>query len=129
MRTQSFTPYSFGNRFFEFYYINIIPDSFSLSSSCRNVTPDPLILLCRNVRLRSPNTTCRNRTLRSPNTTCQNVTLRSPKTIYSNVTLQSTNLITLFHQVFSMPRRHLNKEDTRLKIQHCQHSNPPQSHN
>ena len=87
-----------GNRFFEFEYINIIQDYFSLLLSCRNVT------------LRSPNTTCRNVTLWSPNTTCRNVTLRS---IY---------LIILVHQAFFMSRRHLNREDLRLKIQQSHHS-------
>ena len=45
IRTQASTPYSFGNSFFDFGYINIIQDYFSLLLSCRNVT------------LRSPNAT------------------------------------------------------------------------
>ena len=45
-----------GNRFFEFEYINIIQDSFSLLLSCRNVTLRSHIP-CRNVTLRFPNTT------------------------------------------------------------------------
>ena len=39
-----------------------------------------------------------------------------------NVTLRSIYLIILVHQVFFMSRRHLNREDLRLKIQQSHHS-------
>ena len=106
-----------GNRFFEFEYINIIQDSFSLLlSSCRNVTLRSHIP-CRNVTLRSPNTTVSERD--------------TPIQYYRVGTWHSDPFISLFlfRQAFFMSRRHLNREDLRLKIQQSHHSNPPQLHN
>ena len=108
-----------GNRFFKFEHINLIQDSFSLLLSFRNVT------------LRSPNT-CRNVTLRSNITVSERDTLiqyyrvetwhSDPILPCRKVTLRSIYLIILFYQVFFMSRRHLNREDLRLKIQQSHHS-------
>ena len=87
---------------------NVTPDPLILP--CQNVTPDPLILPCRNVTPDPLILSCRNVTPDPLILPCRNVTLRS---IY---------LIILVHQAFFMSRRHLNREDLRLKIQQSHHS-------
>ena len=105
-----------GNRFFEFEYINIIQDYFSLLLSCRNVT----------LRSHIP---CRNVTLRSPNTNVSECD--TPIQYYCVATWHSDPFISLFlfRQAFFMSRSHINREDLRLKIQQSHHSNSPQLHN
>ena len=103
-----------GIRFFKFEYINIIQDYFLYYYRVGTCHSDPIY----RVETWHSDPLIRVRTWHSdPILPCRNVTLRS---IY---------LIILVHKVFFMPRRHLNRENLRLKIQQSHHSNPSQLHN